>query len=301
MPHVLGVDLGGTYLRVAVAAADGPPLTERVERLGAVSAAALSGRVRELVEELAPEGIAALGAGLPGPVDRRGRLGAVVNAPALTGAPIGALLAEELAVPVRVDNDVNLAALGEQRHGDAVGDLCFVAVGTGIGMGIVVDGQVVRGARGGAGELGLLPVAPRRVVPGPDELGPLEAIAAGAGLAARWRAHTGRPASGRDVYRAADAGDPAARTLIDEQVEALAMAIRAVEAMLDPELIVLGGGIGARDDVFNRLHDALATQPRPMPRLRRSVLGERAGVLGAIEAARDLARTPTPAVTGQEA
>src|SRR5207237_376295 len=108
-----------------------------------------------------------------------------------------------------------------------------------------------------AGELGWLPLAPGRVARDPHELGPLEAVAGGAGLAKRWAAHTGRRSSGRDVFAAAAAGDPAALALLDEQAEALAMGVRAVQALLDPQLIVFGGGIGARSDVFARVQSAL--------------------------------------------
>jgi glucokinase len=301
MAHVLGVDLGGTYLRAVVADARGTAVDERTERVGPLTASGLGKRVRGLAEELAPTGLAAVAVGLPGPVDDRGVLGPVVNAPGLSGAPVRDVLAEELDVPVLVDNDVNLAALGEQRHGSTdAADVCFIAVGTGIGMGIVVGGHILRGARGGAGELGLLPVTPSQAAAHPSDLGPLEAVAGGAGLAERWRAHTGSPASGRDVYRAAETGDPAATALLDDQASALAMAVRAVHALLDPELIVLGGGIGARVDVFERLQSLLSSQPLPSPPMQRTALGERAGVIGALEAARDLLAAVTPAATGGE-
>jgi glucokinase len=289
--RVFGVDLGGTYLRAAAADGGGNVVAERTEPVDGVTAQGFAVRVRQLADELCPDGPAAVAVGLPGPVGPTGEVGHVVNAPGLNGAPIRSLLQEELDVPVIVENDVNLAALGEQRRGRARGvqDVAFIAVGTGVGMGIVVGGRILRGARGGAGELGLLPLAPDRVASDLAALGPLEVVAAGAGLAARWTAHTGGPASGRDVFEAAQAADPAALSLLEEQAGALAMAVRAVQALLDPELIVLGGGMGTRHDVFARLQAALAAHGTPVPALELSALGERAGLVGALESALDAA------------
>jgi glucokinase len=289
--RAFGVDLGGTYLRVAAAEGRDDVLTERAEPVGALTAQEFAVRVRQLADELCPGGPAAIAIGLPGPVSPSGEIGHLVNAPRLNGAPLRSLLQEELDVPVVVENDVNLAALGEQRRGRARGvqDVAFISVGTGVGMGVLVGGRVLRGAHGGAGELGLLPLAPDRVASDPAELGPLEVIAAGAGLAARWSAHTGQPASGRDVFTAAEIADAVAVELLEEQASALAMGVRAVQALLDPELILFGGGMGTRHEVFARVQAALAAHGTPPPAIELSALGERAGLIGALEAALDAA------------
>jgi glucokinase len=289
--RVFGVDLGGTSLRAAVADERGRVLDERAEPVGGLTAQGFAVRVRQLAATLCPEAPAAIAVGLPGPVGPGGVVGHAVNAPFLAGAPIFSLLEEELDLPVVVENDVNLAALGEQRQGRASGvqDVAFIAVGTGVGMGLVVGGRILRGARGGAGELGLLPLGPDRVASDLAQLGPLEVVAAGAGLAARWVAHTGAPASGRDVFAAAEAGDPAALALLEDQAAALAMGVRAVQALLDPELVVFGGGMGARHDVLARVQAALAAHGTPPPAVELSALGERAGLIGALEAALDAA------------
>jgi glucokinase len=288
---VFGVDLGGTYLRAAAADGSGNVLSERAEHVDNPTGQAFAARVRELADELCPEGPAAIAVGLPGPVAAGGLVGHLVNTPALNGAPIRSLLQEEFDVPVVIENDVNLAALGEQRRGRARGvqDVAFIAVGTGVGMGILVGGRVLRGAHGGAGELGLLPMAPDRTASDLRELGPLEVVAAGAGLAARWSAHTGQPASGRDVFTAAEAGDSVALALLDDQARALAMGVRAVQALLDPELFVFGGGMGMRHEVLARVQAALAAHGTPPPEVELSALGERAGLVGALEAAIDAA------------
>jgi glucokinase len=286
---VLGIDLGGTSLRLALGDARGTVLAEVSETTAGLTSHAFVGRVAALAAELGAV-LGAVGVGVPAPTGRDGRVGAMVNAPALSAAPLRALLEEALGVPVTVENDVNLAALAEQRHGRGRGvqDMVFIGVGTGVGMGIISGGAMVRGAFGGAGELGILPLSVDRVATDLGELGPLESIAGGAGLAAHWTRHTGAPATGRDVFAAAGAGDAVALALLDEQARALAMGVRSVQAILDPRLVVFGGGMGSRPNVVERVRAVLAAQALPAPEIAISELGERAGVIGALEAALDL-------------
>jgi len=211
---------------------------------------------------------------VPGIPDGDGFAGLIAGAAGLSGAPLRRLLEDALAVPVAIDNDVNLAALAESRE-RGIDDLAFIGIGTGVGMGIVTGGRLLRGAHGAAGELGQLPVGDHAVAP-PDELGPLEAIAGGAGLAARARA-----GSAHEVFEAGP------RALLDDQARVLAAAIRAVVALLDPELTVLGGGIGCRPDVLARVQAALAAHGTPAPPVETSRLGEDAGLLGALALARE--------------
>jgi predicted NBD/HSP70 family sugar kinase len=143
-------------------------------------------------------------------------------------------------------------------------------------MGIVAHGALLRGASGAAGEVGHVPFGDS-LVAGADGLGPLEAVAGGAGLAARWGSGTAH-----DVFAAAARGDDRARALLNDQARALAVAIRAVQALLDPSLIVLGGGIGSRADVLERVRAELGPSS---PAVEASVLGEDAGLLGALRAA----------------
>ncbi|HET8756404.1 MAG TPA: ROK family protein, partial [Solirubrobacteraceae bacterium] len=215
------------------------------------------------------EPIVAAGVGVPGVPEGDGFAGLIAGAAGLSGAPLRRLLADALGAPVAIDNDVNLAALAEAAA-RGVDDLAFIAVGTGVGMGIISGGRLIRGAHGAAGELGQLPVGDHVVAPFGD-LGPLEAIAGGAGLAAR----AGTPTA-REVF---DAGRG---TLLDDQAAVLASGIRAVQALLDPELIVLGGGLGCRADVADRIAAALEAHGTPPPRVERSRLGEDAGLLGAL-------------------
>jgi glucokinase len=272
VPAVLGVDLGATNLRVALG--DERELVARAAEPVPPTGAALAARVAAIARDLAGgEPIAAVGVGVPGIPEGDGFAGLIAGAAGLSGAPLRRLLGDALGAPVAIDNDVNLAALAESGA-RGLDDLTFIAVGTGVGMGIVSGGRLIRGAHGAAGELGQLPVGDHVVAPFGD-LGPLEAIAGGAGLAAR-----ARTPSAREVF---DAGPSA---LLDDQARVLASAIRAVQALLDPELIVLGGGIGCRADVADRIAAALAAHGTSPPRLERSQLGEDAGLLGALALAR---------------
>jgi glucokinase len=277
VPHVLGVDLGATNLRVALGDGRGAILA-RADEPAPASGEALAARVAALGRALAGDGwdqVRAAGVGVPGIPAGDGFAGLIAGAAGLTGAPLRRLLAEALGVPVVLENDLNLAALAE--HGvRGVADLAFIGVGTGVGMGIVAGGELLRGASGAAGELGNMPFGDR-AAPAADGLGPLEAVAGGAGLAARWGSGTAH-----DVFAAAARCDDRARALLSDQARALAIAIRTVQALLDPALIVLGGGIGSRADVLERVRGELGPSA---PAVEASALGEDAGLLGALAAA----------------
>jgi glucokinase len=285
VPSVLGVDLGATNLRVALGDGRGA-IAGRVDAPVPATGEALARAVVAAARELGKPARAAVG--VPGVPAGDGFAGLIAGAAGLTGAPLRRLLEEALHVPVTFENDLNLAALAEHRD-RGVSDLAFIGVGTGVGMGIVAGGRLVRGATGAAGELGWLPTGDRVVAP-PGELGPLEFVASGAGLAARWES-----GSARDVFAAADGGDARATALLADQANALATAIRAVHALLDPGLIVLGGGIGCRPGVAERVRAALAAHGAPAPPVEVSRLGEDAGLLGALALAADAGRTSTAA------
>jgi predicted NBD/HSP70 family sugar kinase len=279
---VLGVDLGATNLRVALGDASGAIAARAGEPVPG-SGAELADRVALLGRSLADSaGVAwadvrGAAVGVPGVPVGEGFEGFIAGAAGLNGAPLRSLLGDALGVPVVLENDLNLAALAEHRA-RGVRDLAFIGIGTGVGMGVVLDGRLLRGATGAAGELGHLPMAGAPVA-GPDGLGPLEAVAGGAGLAARW----GGPAV--QVFTAAGRGNPRAAALLLDQAQALATAIRAVAALLDPALVVLGGGIGSRQDVLERVRSALAAHGRPAPAVEVSALGEDAGLVGALTVA----------------
>jgi predicted NBD/HSP70 family sugar kinase len=297
--HVLGVDLGGTHLRVAVARLDGTILDRTLEE---IDPAGGQDMILRRIVEVGQRALAAHGAGRPlavalatpgiVDVDR----GVVVGARNLRGwkeVPVRRVLADGFGAPVTVDNDVNLAAVGERWHGAGQGheNIVFVSIGTGIGAGIIIDGQVHRGAHYAAGEVNSLPTGLRN-----DDgtaIG-LEDVASGPAIVRR--AQSRGVALPRDrvsadaVFERARSGDEAAAQVIDEAVDALARGIAALIVSVDPCVVVIGGGVSRQGDaLLEPLRARLATMVRPRVRLQRSELGVDAQLHGAVFAALRLA------------
>ncbi len=264
--------------------------------------------VLELVEALRAGGVApevhGAGVGVPGPVAFRE--GVPVAPPIMPGwdqFPVRSVLSQHLGCPVRLDNDVNIMALGERHSGVARGvrDLLFVKVGTGVGCGIVVDGTVYRGASGSAGDIGHIRVEDDGPVCTCGNVGCLEALFSGAALArdATEAARSGRSpaladrlaAAGRltaaDVATAAASGDAASVELVREGAHRLGLLLAGLVSFFNPDLVVLGGGVAAglghpllaelRSVVYRRSLP-LATGDLPIVL---SELGPLAGVVGA--------------------
>lgn len=231
-----------------------------------------------------------VGVGAPG-MTRPDGVVLVAGALAWRDVALGALLAERLGLPVRVENDVNLAALGEQAVGAGKGarSMFLIAVGTGIGGAVVIDGKLWRGRSYAAGEIGAL-------LPGSEflswdnrEIGALESYAAGAGFAAEARrlaAAAGTPISeaegrGERLFAAAAAGVPWARQVVDRGVNLWTVALSAVQSILDPDVIVISGGVADSAAVY--VPEITRRLQRALPSLApivASTLGYRASVLG---------------------
>lgn len=197
-------------------------------------------------------------------------------------------LRARLRVPVEIENDVNLAARGEQWRGVGTGvsDFVFIAFGTGVGMGIVANGHLVRGARGAAGEIGYLPIGGDPYDTRGFELGTFEFAVGSAAVSARYK-HAGGTAgvSVREVFAALERNDPAALATIEETARVIALAVASVAATLDPQLVILGGGFGSRQELVSATSRYLKRcSPNP-PDVRASELGTRAGLLGALATA----------------
>jgi predicted NBD/HSP70 family sugar kinase len=310
---VLGLDLGLKYVRGAIADLSGEIRAKESLRARATSA---RGRVAELVE-LADQlcGLAGVSRsaisqtviGSPGVYDPRR------NSMKLTGGLRGwdrpaalAGLREAFGPSLAMENDVDAAALAERAlgHGREVDHFAFVHIGTGIGMGLVVGGQLLRGAHGVAGEIAFLPLSGGA---GGDEhearkRGTLEAAASAAGIvrAARRGGMRG-PVSARRVFEAADAGDQRAIAVVAEEARLIAKTICAVITVVDPELIVLGGGIGRAPGFAEAVTAELERMAPVMPAIRVSALGTDAVVDGCLAAGTELAWSrvmtvlPTPA------
>jgi glucokinase len=309
--HVIGIDLGGSYVRALLCDRDGRDVAEAAEPTPTADARSVVEAIGRLARRVVADAgltwaqVAAVAVGVPGVADPAdGTLRLAPNLPTFGELDVTARLRDELAVAVALDNDVNMATLAEHRRGlgAEARDFVFIAIGTGIGMGVVAGGRLQRGATGAAGEIAALPLGGDPFDPVNHVRGPLEEVAAGAGLAEAYAqlAGTGVAAAGElDLFAAAASGDAHAATLVARQVQAIALAVVAVHAVLDPALVVFGGGIGTRADVLDRVRGHIPQLTPRQIRIEPSALGERAGLIGAAELARDLAAAQPDEVGGR--
>jgi predicted NBD/HSP70 family sugar kinase len=287
---VLGLDLGARFLRGAICDLRGDVRARQDVELDGADAAQAIDAIAELRTTLAAaSGLATAlidGAvvGVPGVVEAdSGLLRLATNVPGLEGRDWGAELRARLGLTVTVENDINLAAIGEGWRGvaDGVEDFVFLSVGTGLGAGLVLRGELHRGRNGAAGEVDL--VAAGR----DDDIDPC--AAAVSALAARLVAENGSrtslraPFDGPGIFAAARAGDEIARAVVDEEARRIALHIAPISAVTDIALVVLGGGIGVNADL---LLDPIRTKlarwlPYP-PRVEVSSLGDAAVLTGAL-------------------
>jgi predicted NBD/HSP70 family sugar kinase len=300
--HVVGVDVGRSWVRVAIADLGGSVVGRRDERNRARGASALVARVHSLAHEVVAESGVAWGdvvhtvVGSPGVLDPvTGRLRYAPNLPGWGRPGLVDELRGALTPSLAIDNDTNLAALGERAygHGRDVANFVYLSIGTGVGMGIVVGGELYRGARGAAGEVGFLPLAGGGLgAAGPGRAGAVEEAVAAGGIVRTGREMGLKGAlTAERIFNAAKAGDPTALATVQREAERLAVVVAAVAAIVDPELIVLGGGIGANADVLlGQLEEAVASLTPLRPPVVLSALGAEAIVRGAIATALDAAR-----------
>lgn len=302
----MAVDVGGSWIRLAVADLSGQIAARKDVRVRARDATVLAGQVGELARDAAAQAGISIAdvthtvVGFPGIYDAESDL--IMAAPNLPGwdrPGSVAALRDALGSQFSIDNDINLAALAEQAHGAgaAASNFVFVSVGTGVGMGIVIGGNLYRGSSGRAGEISFMPVADgseRLATPADDvrRHGILETVASADGImvAARRRGLTAVTAE--EVFRTARSGDPEALQVVHAEAGHIARALAVVIAVLDPGLIVLGGGVGGNADLLlepirQRLGELLALSP---PSIEVSKLGRDSVVLGGLAAGLERAR-----------
>jgi glucokinase len=296
---VLGVDMGGTKMYGALSDLGGNILDEvNVSRHGTSGEDSFNYLITLIDKLLASpkvEGRKVRGIGVGAPGVTLHKEGIVTWAYTLHWDmfPLKARLAERYDLPITVDNDVNLAALGELWFGAGqnVQDMILVAIGTGIGSGVIIDGALYRGSKEASGEIGNM--IPGREFLGKNyqDFGALESVASGTGIADRARDLLKSQRSeqeladlmAEDVFEAARKDEPWAWTVINETVDYLAIAIANLVAAFDPEMVVLGGGVSRSADlliepILARIRGVI---PNP-PRLVVSDLGLQATVMGAI-------------------
>lgn len=301
---VIGIDLGGTKCHGVLADLSGTTLYELVRptRQEGAPYPTLAAVLRELAGRAGELGlpVAAAAVGVPAVVDPE--TGLAIGGPNVhwDSFPIVAELARTTTTPFIVENDVNLAALAHAWRGHARGrsDFAVISLGTGIGAAVVADGQLIKGRHSAAGEVGFLVLERTQLREPRVALGALERLAAGPALADRYRrlsADAGRPApeglTAATVFEAARAGDPAARALIDELVELVAMTVIAITTVVDPETVVLEGSIGqALAPRLPEIRELVAQNVLTPPEIVVSELGGTATAIGAVAAALQLSR-----------
>ncbi len=250
----VGVDVGGSSTVAIVLDHAGQVAARHVRptRLGAPQIAAdVAAAVRHVVQDAATtlDGLAGVGVGVPGVVDaEQGTVANAVNLGVERSAPLAELVARELdGVAVHLENDLNAAVLGTAQHltrtGDGpVDDLAFVALGTGLAAGLMLDGRLRRGRHRAAGEIGHLRYVPEGLPCKCGQNGCLERYASGSALDAAWASRSGRPAP-VEVFEAAAAGDVRATGVRDEFLAAVAEAVRVLVLTCDVGRVVIGGGV----------------------------------------------------------
>ena len=291
---VVGIDIGRRFVRAAIADVTGGFVARRDERARVRSAATLIAQVGEIAHGLAADAgirwrqVTAAAVGSPGVFHPGQREVSLAHSlPGWGRDGIVELVRRELGTKTVFENDVNLAALGEATHGLGrdVDHLAYLHLGTGVGLGIVVHGELYRGAGGGAGEIAYLPLAGTDVeAPDSRRRGPLDVWASADGVvrAARDEGITGSLTAAK-VFAAAAAGDERAGRVVAAEAERIALAVAAVSAVLDPELVILGGGIGMNAELLLDHVRGRAAELSPFrPRIEVSVLREEATLNGSV-------------------
>ncbi|MFC9920090.1 ROK family protein [Agromyces binzhouensis] len=252
----LGIDIGGTKTAAVAIGADGE-LSDQVRMptgFGAEAVVATALRTVERMSELAgvdARAFQSIGIGIPGSVDSAtGRVTHAVNL-GLEGLDLGPRLADRLGVEVRIENDVKAAALGAHHllgvaDGIRAHSMAYLNLGTGLAAGIVLDGHLLRGGRGVAGEIGHIPVDPAGEQCACGQRGCLETLASGSALASQWPGVHRYPAI--DLFDRADAGQPDAVAVRERFLVGVASAVRLLALTTDVDDIVIGGGLAALGD-----------------------------------------------------
>jgi predicted NBD/HSP70 family sugar kinase len=290
--YAIGVDVGRSWIRVGLADLDGTVVGRSDQPNTAADADgivdAIVAQARQAAGDAGVEWSRVLHAvvGSPGVIDTAtNELRYAVNLPGWGRTEVTDRLATSLGTRLELLNDANLAALGEHAAGAGRDRRLFVYlhIGTGLGSGIVVDGKLFPGAHGAAGEVGYLPYGPYDADRARTR-GLLEDAAAADSVVADARelglADAG---SAKDVFLAARAGDAVALEVVRHEAERLAHAVASIAAVIDPELVVLGGGIGDSADLLLEPLRATLDKMTPLvPELAASVLGANAVLEGAL-------------------
>jgi len=290
---VLGLDLGARFLRGAICDLRGAIRARQDVEIADPNATSALASVEALQNSL----VAATGlsgdlldgvvVGVPGVIDGASGVVRLTSFPGLDGMAFGAAIASALGCPVEVENDINLAALGEHWVGVAQGvdDFAFLSIGTGLGAGLVLHGELHRGRHGGAGELDFVAADLEQDID--PCAGALSVLAAE--LEETWDGGSSLepPFDPRAIFGAARSGDALARRVVEEEARRIARHIAPLAAVADPALVVLGGGIGMNGDLLLAPIRRLLAEWLPYPpQVEVSTLGDAAVLSGALAVGR---------------
>jgi glucokinase len=297
---ILAVDLGGTNLRMGLVARDGRVVARRRAKLGMVTAKDalcdnLAVKIKAFMDSMGggrtPGGLAV---GFAGPTDSKaGRVYFAPNVGGLDDLYLAAELEARLDIRTIVANDADCAALGEFRRGAGcgAGSLFLFTLGTGLGGGMIVDGNLWEGSQGIAGEVGHTIADLDGPMCACGKRGCLEAMVSGTAIVREYRRREGRrgdkdSVTAKDVFRLARRGDKAAVSAVDSAARALGVGISNVFLMLNPDLILIGGGVARAGAVLigpavDYARNLLFPQLRKYLAVKRASLGDDAGLIGA--------------------
>ena len=309
MGNRIGIDVGGTNVKIALVNEQGSiiysnSIPTRAEMGYEYTINNMKEAIKDLLKETKTEtkDIEGMGFGFPGQIDcQRGIVRLAPNIPGWVDVPIAEIMEKEFGIPTRVDNDVRCAALGELNFGAGLGceNLICITVGTGIGSGIIINGKLVRGASNAAGEIGHIKLD---IQGGPlcgcGDRGCLEAFASGPSIVAMAEEYIkgGKSTKYRElanpditpyvVSEAAKLGDPVAKRIFTIMGEYIGIGLASVVNLLNPEKIIIGGGVAAAGDILmNPIKETLVKRAMPISGAAVQVvpaqLGNTAGVIGA--------------------
>lgn len=282
----VGIDLGGTNFRSGLVDFSGNVLAElsiesphsSVEELLEIMSKTFSQLFEKAKVPISQ--FAQIVIGIPGAVNPA--TGVISNAPNLEyldNLILRNLIQTKFDVPTLVENDVNIAALGELEKSKTE-DFGFIAIGTGVGMGLILDGELRRGFNGGAGEIGYLPLGEN--LDQPSKEGHFEELIGGHAVEQKYEKQVKNKKTLIEIFESASNGDPIAEKIVNQLGINIALGIQAICSVLDLGEIILGGGIGSREDLYVKIVNELEKIMHNPPNVRISTLGARAGLVGAM-------------------
>jgi glucokinase len=309
--YIIGVDVGGTNVRMGIVTPEGKVLkkvqyTTDVSKGGFVLFERLVSNLKDLIQNNFKESnpLIGIGIGIAGPIDmKRGLIIEPPNLPGLKGFPLRDFIKGKISFPITIENDANAFTLGENWVGAAKGckHYCGITLGTGVGGGIVVEGEILHGAEGMAGEVGHMVINPEGPLCGCGGRGCLEVYASGTGIRRmalesiedgkgerilKWSGGDPKKITSEMIFKAAQSGDLTAKKIFNEMGKCLGLGLVNLIHLFNPEKIVIGGKVSQAWDYF--IASTMETvQKRAMKGLRENLqivktkCGDDAGMLGA--------------------